>query len=146
VVASTPGPKSLHLKVELQTTDTGEVLATNALLDCGATGLFIDTEYVKWKQLTVRNLARPIPVYNVNGTLNEAGAISGIVDIVLQYKGHTKRAQFAVTSLENQDLNLGYTWLHEHNPEVDWQTNTAKMSHCPAKCRTCTEEVKAEKQ
>jgi hypothetical protein len=53
VVASTPGPKFLHLKVELQTTDTREVLATNALLDCGATGLFIDMEYVKWKQLTV---------------------------------------------------------------------------------------------
>jgi hypothetical protein len=53
VVASMPGPKSLHLKVELQTTDTGEVLATNALLDCGATGLFIDTEYVKQKWLTV---------------------------------------------------------------------------------------------
>jgi hypothetical protein len=83
-----PGPKSLHLKVELQTTDTREVLATNALLDCGATGPFIDTEYVKRKWLTVQNLARPIPVYNVNGTLNEAGAISGIVDIVLWYKGH----------------------------------------------------------
>jgi hypothetical protein len=146
VVASMPGPKSLHLKVELQTTDTGEVLATNALLDCGATGLFIDTEYVKWKRLTVRNLARPIPVYNVDGTLNEAGAISGIVDVVLRYKGHTERAQFAVTGLGKQDLILGYTWLREHNLEVDWQTNTVKMSRCPAKCRTCTEEVKAEKQ
>jgi hypothetical protein len=48
-----PGPKSLHLKVELQTTDTGEVLATNALLGCRATSLFIDTEYVKQKRLTV---------------------------------------------------------------------------------------------
>jgi hypothetical protein len=146
VVASTPGPKPLHFKVELQTTDTGEVLAINALLDCGATGLFIDTEYVKRKQLTVQNLARPIPVYNVNGTLNEAGAISGIVDVVLQYKGHTEHAQFAVTSLGKQDLILGYTWLCEHNPEVDWQTNTVKMSHCLAKCHTCTKEVKAEKQ
>jgi hypothetical protein len=59
VVASTPGPKSLHLKVELQTTDTGDVMATNALLDCGATSLFIAMTYVKWKQLTVQNLARP---------------------------------------------------------------------------------------
>jgi hypothetical protein len=77
MVASSPSPKSLHLKVELQTTDTREVLATNALLDCGATGLFIDMEYVKQKWLTVQNLARPIPVYNVDGALNEAGAISG---------------------------------------------------------------------
>jgi hypothetical protein len=146
VVASTPGPKSLHLKVELQTTNMGEVLATNALLYCGATGLFINAEYVKQKWLTVQNFARPIPIYNVNGTLNEAGAISGIVDVVLQYKGHTKHAQFSVTSLGNQDLSLSYTWLHEHNLEVNWQTNMAKMSHCLAKCHTCTKEVTAEKQ
>jgi hypothetical protein len=103
-------------------------------------------EYVKRKWLTVQNLARPIPVYNIDGTLNEAGAISGIVDIVLWYKRHTERAQFAVTGLGKQDLILGYTWLREHNPEVDWQTNVVKMSRCPAKCRTCTKEVKAEKQ
>jgi hypothetical protein len=142
VVASTPSPKSLHLKVELQTTDTREVLATNALLDCRATSLFINTEYVKQKRLTVQNLARPIPVYNVNGTLNEAGEISGIVDVVLWYKGHTERAQFVVTGLGKQDLILGYTWLCEHNPEVDWQTNTVKISCCPAKCHTCTKEVR----
>lgn len=119
VVAATPSAKSLDLKVELQTTDTGDVLATNALLDCGATGLFIDTEYVRKNRLTVRTLARPIPVYNVDGTLNEAGAIRGIVDVVLRYKGHTERVQFAVTGLGKQNLILGYTWLREHNPEVD---------------------------
>jgi hypothetical protein len=101
VVASTPSPKSLHLKVELQTTDTREVLATNALLNCGAISLFIDTEYVKQKRLTVQTLARPIPVYNVDGTLNEAGAISGIVDVVLWYKRHTEHAQFVVTGDEH---------------------------------------------
>jgi hypothetical protein len=146
VVASMPSPKSLHLKVELQTTDIEEVLATNALLDCGAAGLFINMEYVKWKQLTVQNLARPILVYNVDGTLNEAEAISGIVDVVLWYKGHTECAQFAVTSLGKQDLILSHTWLHEHNLEVDWQTNTVKMSCCLVKCCTCTKEVKTEKQ
>jgi hypothetical protein len=130
----------------LQTTNTGEVLGTNALLDCGATGLFIDTEYVKQNQLTVRTLARLIPVYNVDGTLNEAGAIERVVDAVLRYKGHTKRTQFAVTGLGKQDLILGYTWLREHNPEVDWQTNAVKMSRCPAKCRTCSEEVKVEQR
>jgi hypothetical protein len=51
-----------------------------------------------------------------------------------------------VTGLGKQDLILGYTWLCEHNLEVDWQTNAVKMSHCPAKCCTCSEEVKAEKQ
>ena len=146
VVAATPGPRSLNLKVELQSTDTGDVIATNALLDCGATGLFIDTEYVRKHRLTVRTLARPIPVFNVDGTANEAGSIRGTVDLVLRYNGHTERAQFAVTGLGKQNLILGYTWLREHNPEVDWQTNKVTMSRCPAKCRTCVEEEKAEQR
>src|SRR5215216_547458 len=146
VLATTPGPKSLNLKVELQTTDTGDVLTTDALLDSGATGMFIDTEYVRKHRLTTRALARAIPVYNVDGTANEAGAITGVVDMVLHYKGHTERVQLAVTGLGKQDLILGYTWLRKHNPEVDWQTNEVKMSRCPAKCRTCTEEEKADKR
>lgn len=109
VVASTPTARSLNLKVEIQTTDFGEVFATDALVDCGATGLFIDTEYVKKKCLTVRTLARAIPVYNVDGTPNEAGSINGIVDVVLRYKGHMERAQFAVTGLGKQNMILGYT-------------------------------------
>ncbi|KNZ78247.1 hypothetical protein J132_01226, partial [Termitomyces sp. J132] len=27
---------------------------------------------------------------------------------------------FAVTSLGKQDMILGFTWLHEHNPEINW--------------------------
>lgn len=83
-------------------------------------------------------------MYNVDGIPNEAGAISGIVNLVLRYKGHTERAQFAITGLGKQDLILGYTWLREHNPEVNWQTNKVKMSHCPTKCCTYTEEEKVE--
>ena len=33
---------SLKLKMELETTDTAELKSTNALVDCGATGEFID--------------------------------------------------------------------------------------------------------
>ena len=35
VVAATPGPKSLPIKVEIQTTDTTEVKSGPALVDCG---------------------------------------------------------------------------------------------------------------
>jgi len=42
VLASVPGSESLMVKVEIQTTDTGEIKSTPALVDCGATGQFID--------------------------------------------------------------------------------------------------------
>ena len=39
--------RSLTLKIELQTTDMAETKSVTALLDSGATGMFIDREYVK---------------------------------------------------------------------------------------------------
>ena len=48
--------------------------------------------------------------------------------MILWVDGHTKRTVFAVANLGKQDLILGFTWLEEHNPEIDWQTCKVKMS------------------
>jgi hypothetical protein len=37
---------------------------------------------------------------------------------------------------------LGYNWLRNHNPEINWQTKDVKMSHCPTQCSTCRVEAK----
>jgi hypothetical protein len=79
-------------------------------------------------RITTRTLSRPILVYNIDGTLNEAGSIQEVVDVVLHYKDHSEWVQFAVTSLGKQNVILGYTWLKEHNPEVDWITKEVTPS------------------
>src|SRR6266487_6498699 len=84
-----------------------------------------------------RTLQRPVPIHNVDGSLNEAGSVKEVVDLVLQFKDHLECALFTVTNLGKQKLILGFDWLHEHNPEVDWKTSKVKMSHCPQHCRTC---------
>ncbi|KAG5736025.1 hypothetical protein E4T56_gene18331 [Termitomyces sp. T112] len=77
-------------------------------------------------------------MYNVDGTLNEAGSICSVVDLVLYYKDHSEQATFAVTSLGKQDMILEFTWLHEHNPEIDWtkkeacKEQRAKACECAA--------------
>jgi hypothetical protein len=145
VIASTPSENSLHLKVEVVTTDTQQLISFMALLDCGATGLFVDRGFVDRNRITTRTLTRPIPVYNVDGTRNEAGSVHEVVDVILRYKDHSERVQFAVTGLGKQDAILGYTWLKEHNPEVDWITKEVKMSRCPGHCSTCRTEIKQER-
>lgn len=85
VISATPSARSLNLKVQIQTTDTAELFSTSALLDSGATGLFIDSEYVRKNRITTRSLKRSIPVYNVDGIANEAGNICSVVDAVLWY-------------------------------------------------------------
>jgi len=86
VIASVEdGSTSLKLKVELETTDTGEVKSVNSFVDSRATGEFIDRHYAKSNWLYTRKLSEPILVYNVDGTLNKAGSITEVVDLILRY-------------------------------------------------------------
>jgi predicted aspartyl protease len=133
---------SLAVDVEIESTDTAVKRCTQALIDCGATGCFIDIEWAKLNNIPTRPLTKPIPVYNVDGTANDAGAITDIADIILRYENHSERTQLAVTQLGKQSLILGYNWLHNHNPEINWQTKDVKMSHCPLQCSTCRVEDK----
>jgi hypothetical protein len=69
----------------MQTTDTDEVFTPKALLDCGATDLFMNSSFIRRNQLTTRKLSCLIPIYNVGGTPNKAGSILEVWEAVLQY-------------------------------------------------------------
>jgi Retroviral aspartyl protease len=128
-----------ELSIARQTTDMGEVFLTATLLDCGATDKFIHSNFMKRNRIMTRLLSQPIPIYNMDGTLNKAGSITKVVKMMLQYRDHSEKTLFTVTSLRKQDITLGLTWLCEHNPKVNWKSGEVKMSHCPNHCRTCHE-------
>jgi len=139
--------RSLTLKIELQTTDTGETKSVKALLDSGATGMFIDKDYVKENNFDTRKLSRPIPLRNVDGTPNEAGSVTEVVGLILRYKNHSEKAYFAVASLGNQKVIMGHTWLQKHNPDINWVTGDVSMSRCSGTCCSgCQEEIREERR
>jgi len=90
---------SLLLPVEIGTTDTSELHSVKALLDFGATGSFIDRDFVCLKGMNTRTLSHNILVFNVDGSPNEAGQISEVMDVVLRYKTHSERMLLAVSRL-----------------------------------------------
>jgi hypothetical protein len=119
--------RSLSVKVELQTTNTAEVRASQALIDSGATGHFLSKDFVAKHRITMRTLSHPIPIYNVDGTPNKDDAICEVVSLILRYWGHTERANFTVTALGTHDIILGFPWLREHNLRIDWQKGEVVM-------------------
>jgi len=40
----------------------------------------------------------------------------------------------AVSRLGKQSLILGYDWLKDHNPKVDWEKGKVEMTHCLLQC------------
>jgi len=119
---------SIILSIEISTTDTSEVYSVKALLDSRAIDSFIDKDFVHTKGISIQSISRPIPVYNVDSSPNKAGQISKVVDIVLRYKTHSVRTLLAISSLGKQSMILGYTWLKDHNPEVNWQTGEVQIN------------------
>jgi len=120
--------------VEIGTTDTSELHSVKALLDSGVTGSFIDRDFVHSKGINTWTLSCNIPVFNVDGSPNETGQISEVVDVLLRYKTHSERMLLAVSGLGKQSLILGYNWLKDHNPKVDWEKGEVEMTRCPLRC------------
>ena len=117
--------------MEIGTTDTSKLHSIKALLDSRVTGSFIDRDFVRSKEINTRTLSRNIPVFNVDGSPNEAGQISEVVDVLLHYKTYSERMLLAVSGLGKQSLILGYNWLKDHNPKVDWEKEEVEMTRCP---------------
>jgi len=94
--------------VEIGTMDMSELHSVEALLDCGATRSLIDRGFVCSKGMNTWTLSHNILVFNVNGSPNEAGQISEVVDVVLRYKTYSKRMLLAISGLGKQNMILGY--------------------------------------
>ena len=96
-----------------------EEVTVRALLDSGATGLFMDTTFAREKGFKMEKLKKPLLVRNVDGTVNAGGAITHQVECNTFFKGHMERARMDVCNLGKTEVILGILWLVAHNPEID---------------------------
>ena len=98
-----------------------------ALINSGAMETYIHPREVIRLCLTLRKLARPIPVFNVDDTPNKKGSIQYTVEIPYLFGGEKHRVTAYVADIGSQDIILGYQWLNELNPEIDWDTGTISL-------------------
>ena len=65
--------REVWLKVGLEKLESHKGVAIKALLDSGATGLFINITFAKEKGFKMEKLKKPLLVRNVNRTVNAGG-------------------------------------------------------------------------
>jgi hypothetical protein len=131
-------PQQLDLKVLVTVSDTQERIEAKTLLDSGAQRSVIDEHFVQARQIPRLEAAVAIPVYNADHSLN--GYIKECVELVVTVldhlgKEHSEILQLPIVNLGGKhDLFLGFDWLNNHNPSVDWKNLTLNFNRCPKEC------------
>ena len=67
-----------------------------ALLNSGAMGLVMSSEFARKQGFKLKRLERLIHVRNVDGSLNKEGPIEYIVEVNIYYQGHRERTEINV--------------------------------------------------
>jgi len=95
------------MKVGLEKLESHKRIAVKALLDNGATGLFMDTTFAREKGFKMEKLKNPLLVRNVDSTVNAGGAITHQVECNMFFKEHMERVRIDVCNLGKTEVILG---------------------------------------
>ena len=102
-------------------------LRTPAMIDSGATALFLNKRFVEKNNIYTHPLTRVIALHNIDGTKNKAGSLTHFARLTLTVGGYTEKLEFLVTDLGPEDVILGLPWLKRVNPLIDWTTGEMEI-------------------
>ena len=122
----------MNLPVVLKQRDTQA--QPSALLDSGAYSCFMHYRFVQEHNLTTRSLKTSVRVFNADASENKKGLITQYVRCQVTIRNHTSWQSFLVTDIGRNDVIVGMSYLREHNPEIDWQSQTVSFTRCPSAC------------
>ena len=105
-----------------------------ALLDSGAIGLVMSSEFTRKQGFKLKKIERSIYIRNVNGTSNKEGLIKHIVVVNIYYQRHREKTEIDVIEEQKQNVILGMLWPAYYNSEINWKAEEVKMIRCSEKC------------
>ena len=126
--------REVTVKIGLKRIDTQERVMVEALLDSGATGLVMSSEFARKQGFKLKKLERPMNVRNVDRLLNKKRPIEHMVEVNIYYQGYRKRTEIDVIGGQKWMVILGMPWLAHHNSKINWRTGKVKMTRCPEEC------------
>lgn len=110
---------SLYLSAAL-TWEGGQTHA-KVCIDSGAVSCFMDSEWVCHLKISNAALDHPIKVWAVDGRqVTGSPIVTQMQPLTLRLGDHEERIAFLVTCTPHTQIVLGYSWLAQHNPQIDW--------------------------
>jgi hypothetical protein len=114
------------LNIPILFTNKDRTVASEALIDSGATENFMDKRAVKWLGIGRICLGQTKKVRNVDGTLNQAGEIMHFCILKTKLRQKEKAQKFYITNLGKDCIILGFPLLEEYNPWINWKEGTVE--------------------
>jgi len=122
------------VKIGLERIDTQEEVTVEVLLDSGAMGLVMSSEFAKKQGFKLKKLKRLMNIRNMDRSLNKEGPIENTMEVNIYYQEHRDRTEIDVIRGQKWIVILEMLWLARYNPEIDWRTGEVKITRCPEEC------------
>ena len=117
----------LHFHIPIHLRGRKRSKQTSAMVDSGATAMFISDQFVAKNAMLREPLSRQIVLYNIDGSKNKAGTITHKVSLYLKVGDQDRKWDFLITDLGSEDVILGLPWLRHVNPRIDWSSGEMKL-------------------
>ena len=99
--------REVMVKIELERIYMQEGITVEALLDSGATGLVMSSEFAKKQGFKLKKLERLMNVRNVDRSLNKKRPIEHTVEVNIYYQGHRERTEIDIIGGQKWIVILG---------------------------------------
>jgi len=118
---------SVPLLVSGEGRNTDRRFETNALIDSGAGGTFIDKKFTQQNGIALIPIEKLIQAFNMDGMKINAGTIEYCAGLKIQMRKKKISIRFLATGLGKEKIILRLPWLKQYNPKIDWNTRTVDI-------------------
>jgi len=95
------------VKIGLERVDMQEEITVEVLLNSGATGLVMSSEFAKKQGFKLKKIEKPIYIRNVDGSFNNESPIEHIVEVNIYYQGYKEKTEINVIGEQKWSIILG---------------------------------------
>ena len=88
--------REVTVKIGLERIDTQKRIIVEALLNSGATGLVMSSEFARKQGFKLKKLDRPMYIRNVDSLFNKERLIEYMVEVNIYYQGHRERTEIDI--------------------------------------------------
>jgi len=135
-----PHPRSIHVRVRLESSHNQERLSGKVLLllDSGATGAVLSSDWVKDAQVPCLRRKDPTPITDARMNHIPGLGLHYTTTVDMYIGDYMNKMQFEVADMPAGKVSRypPMSWLKDHNPDINWEKGCLKChSHyCKAHC------------